>query len=261
MGSLQKYELLSVSENIGVSNSYKLKCFVDYTIKYLKKYGITDTGKFRLRGDILEVSVCADETIKNDSATEFKNYVTLGIFISFLKKLISQYGLKAGVRMFPKFDEPHLIAFIHITGTSFRPIHLNVTVGTDYNAYKSLLIEQIKKIANTRNLMISISGSSKKWYNSRLDKYYDSNYFSDSVFLNSPIEVNIGHTHSMPTIWLQVGDFIGEVLFEAVKMNIEESLVVSVQSKKMKKPVTENQLPASLNEYATLRLFEPLQSV
>lgn len=255
MGHLQQNIPLSNSESIGVGNSNKLRCFIDYTIKSLKKYGITVAGTFRLRGDILEVSVCLDETNKCDSTSEFKNYVTLGIFISFLKKLIIQNGLKAGIRMFPKFDEPHLIAFIYTTGNSRKAMPLSALCGIDYPIQKTQLIDQTKKFANARNLMISISDSSKKWYNTSLDRYFETHYFSDTAFISSPIEVNIGHTHNMPTIWLQVGDFIGEVLFEALKLNVGESLVVSVESMKMKKPATADQSPASLNEFAKIRLI------
>jgi len=95
----------------------KLKYFVQVAQAKMKDLDMVGGSLIRFRGDELEISVDRreltpqQEITANDSAI----YIKTGLLISLTIEEIISRGYRPVLRTFPRFDEPDLIAFMHLS--------------------------------------------------------------------------------------------------------------------------------------------------
>lgn len=246
MPSSERHRISPITDELHGSHCHKLRCLLDLCQKKLKEYGITNPGIFRFRGDTLEISI-------RPSKEDVTAYVKVGVCIAFLKRLIQHHGFLSIVNLFPKFDEPELVAFIHLTDVRSKPkttlrSKVNVANGT------SVFLSKIIQSSNARNLMLALNGQQDVWYNKKLHDYFGIKSTDLEATYSIPAKIKIGHSRNMPTIWLQVGDFVGEILFDSMHELIDIPLKITIASEQIKKPDSDIQNPASIMQFACINV-------
>lgn len=207
MPPFEPANIVNLTSSLQGSYCHKLRFLVDLCQKNLKVYGIVNPGIFRFRGDTLEISI-------RPTKEDYTAYVKVGVFISYLKKLIHVYGFLAVANLFPKFDEPELITFIRLSDAKLKS-KLILNGQKNKTECVATFIQKFIQLSNSKNLMVVVKDHKQFWYNKKVTDLLgikpNDFIYSDKL----PTKIKIGHCRNMPTIWLQVGDFIGEMLFEA----------------------------------------------
>ncbi len=98
------------------SPSEKLQLFVAKVLDKLNEFDVTSGSNFKYRSGVLEVSLNRNELTpdQNRRLNDASIYIRTGLFLNLLSFTIVQYGFRPVIHTFPRFDEPDLMAFVHV---------------------------------------------------------------------------------------------------------------------------------------------------
>ncbi|MCC5932940.1 MAG: hypothetical protein JJU35_01765 [Balneolales bacterium] len=209
------------------SSSEILKHFVALTNKQLQQMDLNSGSSCKFNGSVLEVFLNPKELSRRQQLRKIDSnlYIKCGLFLYLLKSIIKKHGFQCTIHTWPRFDEPNLLAFVHLD--AFRTaafVHNRQKAAPDY-ADAGTFAEKLEAIAAKKGITLQSIKPGKQQQETALllqqqpacCSYCKSNTFSshwddmidgktDGILLIASARQNT------PAVWTGLGLMLGKAI-------------------------------------------------